>query len=75
MLATVRQNDKRGFEILGVTARLLLGVVGVETFALRFKHTEYPAEAVFEQVVRSPVPRMQLELDLLWLQQIPPAEL
>ena len=58
MLAAVGQNDKRGFEVFGVTAGLLFCVVGVEAFALRFEYTEHPAEAVFQQVVCSPVPRM-----------------
>ena len=75
MLAAVGQNDKWCVEIFGVTTGLLLCVVGVEAFALCFKHTEHPAETVFEQVVRPSVPRMQLKLDLLGLQQIPPAEL
>ena len=75
MLAAVGENDERCLEIFGVATGLLLRVVGVEVFALRFEHAEHPAETVFEQVVGSPVRRMQLKLDLLGIQQIPPAEL
>ena len=63
------------FQVFGVAARLLLGVVGVEVFALRFEHAQHAAEAVLEQIVRAAVPRMQLELDLLRVKQIPAAEL
>ena len=75
MLASVRENGERRFEIFGVSPRLLFCVVGVVVFALRFEHAQHAPQAIFEKIVRPPAPCMQFELDLLGLQQIPPAEL
>ncbi len=75
MLTAVGENDERSFEVLGVATGLFLGIIRVEAFALCFEHTQHATKAVFEQVVRPTVRRMQLKLDLLGVQQIPPTEL
>ena len=38
MLAAVGEDDERGVEVLGVAARLLLGLVGIGVLPLRFQH-------------------------------------
>ena len=64
MLAPVGENDEGGFQVLGVAAGLLLGVVGVEVLPLRFQHAQHPTQAVLEQVVRPAARGVELECDL-----------
>ena len=73
MLPTVGQNDERGLEILGVTASLFFGVVGIEVLALGLKHAQDASYTVFEQIVCPSGRRVQLELALLRIQQVPAA--
>lgn len=68
MLTAVRENDKRGLQVLGIAAALLLRIVGIEIFALGFEHAERAAEGVLEQVIRPARDRVELELDLLRVQ-------
>ena len=74
MLASVGENDERRLQIFGVTTSLFFRVVGVEIFALRFENAQSASEPVLQKVVGSPCATVQFKLDLLWIEQIPPAE-
>jgi hypothetical protein len=56
VLAPVRENDERGFQVFGISTRLLFSVVWIEVFALRFQHANlatlgstWPARALWRR--------------------------
>src|SRR5207247_4515120 len=73
VFAPVGKDHERGRQVLGVSPRLLLRVVGVKVLALGFEDAEHPPEAVLQEVVRAAARSIRLEPALLRGQSGPAA--
>jgi hypothetical protein len=60
-------------EVFGITAGLLLGLVGIEIFALGFEYGEGVAVPVVEEVIDAAAVAVQFQPHLPRVEQVPTA--